>query len=200
MSDFAKDHRRVEREYDEFKVQINGLPDSISHRSDTYHAQEEIKAVKLQRQNRDDETVETVKFLKATWMTDGTHWLGTWMNFGLEHSKGDHAGMIQVMLKPSSDEPLQSTADDTRLIDLIDVGIRLPLLVHVSYEKHLGYDHDKKSRVMQTSVWGSAILSNGPFILNLDYDRCVHNSQAMREDMCFMMDRGDDRTRYVQFP
>lgn len=74
------------------------------------------------------------------------------MNFGLEHSKGDHAGMIQVMLKPSSDEPLQSTADDTRLIDLIDVGIRLPLLVHVSYEKHLGYDHDKKSRVMQTSV------------------------------------------------
>ncbi|RVW41791.1 Cellulose synthase-like protein D3 [Vitis vinifera] len=153
--DFVKDRRRVKREYDEFKVRINGLPDSIRRRSDAYHAREEIKAMKLQRQNRDDEAVETVKVPKATWMADGTHWPGTWMNPGSEHSKGDHAGIIQVMLKPPSDEPLQSTADDTRLIDLTDVDIRLPLLVMFP---------------------------------------------AMREGMCFMMDRGGDRICYVQFP
>lgn len=95
--DFVKDRRRVKREYDEFKVRINGLPDSIRRRSDAYHAREEIKAMKLQRQNRDDEAVETVKVPKATWMADGTHWPGTWMNPGSEHSKGDHAGIIQVL-------------------------------------------------------------------------------------------------------
>ncbi|KAL5212292.1 hypothetical protein ABZP36_023139 [Zizania latifolia] len=43
-------------------------------------------------------------------------------------------------------------------------------------------------------------MSNGPFILNLDCDHYVYNSQAFREGMCFMMDRGGDRIGYVQFP
>jgi hypothetical protein len=54
--------------------------------------------MKLQRQNRDDEPVESVKIPKATWMADGTHWPGTWLNAAPEHSKGDHAGIIQVFL------------------------------------------------------------------------------------------------------
>ncbi|MBA0824624.1 hypothetical protein Goarm_021279 [Gossypium armourianum] len=161
--DFVKDRRRVKREYDEFKVRINGLPDSIRRRSDAFHAREEIKAMKLQRQNREDEPVEA------------------------------------VMLKPPSDEPLHGTADD-RLIDLTDVDIRLPLLVYVSREKRPGYDHNKKAGAMNALVRASAIMSNGPFILNLDCDHYIYNSQAMREGMCFMMDRGGDRICYVQFP
>ncbi|PPD74645.1 hypothetical protein GOBAR_DD28428 [Gossypium barbadense] len=197
--DFVKDRRRVKREYDEFKVRINGLPDSIRRRSDAFHAREEIKAMKLQRQNREDEPVEAVKIPKATWMADGTHWPGTWLNPANEHSRGDHAGIIQVMLKPPSDEPLHGTADD-RLIDLTDVDIRLPLLVYVSREKRPGYDHNKKAGAMNALVRASAIMSNGPFILNLDCDHYIYNSQAMREGMCFMMDRGGDRICYVQFP
>lgn len=95
-SDFVKDRRRVKREFDEFKVRINGLPDSIRRRSDAYHAREEIKAMKQQRQKRDDEPVEMVKVQKATWMADGTHWPGTWLSPAPEHSKGDHSGIIQV--------------------------------------------------------------------------------------------------------
>ncbi|KAE8670989.1 Cellulose synthase-like protein D2 [Hibiscus syriacus] len=189
----------LKREYDEFKVRINGLPDSIRRRSDAFHAREEIKAMKLQRQNRGDEPVESVKIPKATWMADGTHWPGTWLNSATEHSRGDHAGIIQVMLKPPSDEPLRGTADDG-LIDLIDVDIRLPLLVYVSREKRPGYDHNKKAGAMNALVRASAIMSNGPFILNLDCDHYIYNSQAMREGMCFMMDRGGDRLCYVQFP
>ncbi|XWS57366.1 hypothetical protein CRYUN_Cryun09bG0168500 [Craigia yunnanensis] len=197
--DFVKDRRRVKREYDEFKVRINSLPDSIRGRSDAYHAREEIKAMKLQRQNREDEPVESVKISKATWMADGTHWPGTWLNPVTEHSRGDHAGIIQVMLKPPSDEPLRGTADD-RFIDLTDVDIRLPLLVYVSREKRPDYDHNKKAGAMNALVRASAIMSNGPFILNLDCDHYIYNSQAMREGMCFMMDRGGDRICYVQFP
>ncbi|KAL9342110.1 hypothetical protein Peur_065435 [Populus x canadensis] len=198
--DFVKDRRRVKREYDEFKVRINSLPDSIRRRSDAYHAREEIKAMKLQKQHKDDEPVESVKIAKATWMADGTHWPGTWLNSAPEHSRGDHAGIIQVMLKPPSDEPLLGTADDTKIMDFTDVDIRLPLLVYVSREKRPGYDHNKKAGAMNALVRASAIMSNGPFILNLDCDHYIYNSQAMREGMCFMMDRGGDRLCYVQFP
>ncbi|KAB2598909.1 cellulose synthase-like protein D3 [Pyrus ussuriensis x Pyrus communis] len=200
LPDFVKDRRRVKREYDEFKVRINGLPESIRRRSDAYHAREEIKAMKLQRENREDEPVEGVKIPKATWMADGTHWPGTWLTASSEHSKSDHAGIIQVMLKPPSDEPLHGADDDARLIDLTDVDIRLPMLVYVSREKRPGYDHNKKAGAMNALVRASAIMSNGPFILNLDCDHYIYNSQAMREGMCFMMDRGGDRLCYVQFP
>ncbi|KAM1127142.1 hypothetical protein ACFX2B_041723 [Malus domestica] len=200
LPDFVKDRRRVKREYDEFKVRINGLPESIRRRSDAYHAREEIKAMKLQRENREDEPVEGVKIPKATWMADGTHWPGTWLTASPEHSKGDHAGIIQVMLKPPSDEPLHGADDDARLINLTDVDIRLPMLVYVSREKRPGYDHNKKAGAMNALVRASAIMSNGPFILNLDCDHYIYNSQAMREGMCFMMDRGGDRLCYVQFP
>ncbi|XP_010276804.1 PREDICTED: cellulose synthase-like protein D3 [Nelumbo nucifera] len=199
--DFVKDYRRVKREYDEFKVRINALPDSIRRRSDAYNAREEIKAMKIQRQNAGDEPVESVKVPKATWMADGTHWPGTWLLHASEHSRGDHAGIIQVMLKPPSDEPLHGTAaDDTKVVDFTDVDIRLPLLVYVSREKRPGYDHNKKAGAMNALVRASAIMSNGPFILNLDCDHYIYNSQAMREGMCFMMDRGGDRICYVQFP
>ncbi|CAO2819680.1 unnamed protein product [Amaranthus hypochondriacus] len=201
-SDFVKDRRRIKREYDEFKVRVNGLPDSIRRRSDAYNAREEIKALKMQREQAGDEALlEPIKVQKATWMADGTHWPGTWLQSASEHSKGDHAGIIQVMLKPPSDEPLQgSPAGDEIPIDYTEVDIRLPMLVYVSREKRPGYDHNKKAGAMNALVRASAIMSNGPFILNLDCDHYIYNSQAIREGMCFMMDRGGDRLCYVQFP
>jgi len=48
--DFIKDRRMVNREYDEFKVRINSLPDSIRRRSDAFHAREELKVLKLHKQ------------------------------------------------------------------------------------------------------------------------------------------------------
>ncbi|KAK4374149.1 hypothetical protein RND71_004826 [Anisodus tanguticus] len=198
--DFVKDRRRVKREYDEFKVRINGLPDSIRRRSDAYNAREEIKALKLQRERAGDEPLEPIKITKATWMADGTHWPGTWMVAAPEHSRGDHAGIIQVMLKPPSDEPLHGMTADGSMIDLAEVDTRLPMLVYMSREKRPGYDHNKKAGAMNALVRASAIMSNGPFILNLDCDHYIYNSEAIREGMCFMMDRGGDRICYVQFP
>ena len=47
----------------------------------------------------------------------------------------------------------------------------------------------------------SAVLSNAPYILNLDCDHYVNNSKALREAMCFMMDPLlGKRVCYVQFP
>ncbi|XP_057445300.1 cellulose synthase-like protein D4 isoform X2 [Lotus japonicus] len=197
-TDFVKDRRRVKREYDEFKVRINGLPDSIRRRSDAFNAREEMKMMKHLKEKGADPS-EPIKVLKATWMADGTHWPGTWASPSSEHAKGDHAGILQVMLKPPSPDPLLGRAED-KIIDFTEVDTRLPMFAYVSREKRPGYDHNKKAGAMNALVRASAILSNGPFILNLDCDHYIYNCRAIREGMCFMMDRGGEDICYIQFP
>lgn len=199
-SDFVRDRRKVKREYEEFKVRINGLPDSIRRRADAYNVREEIKAMRLWREAANDEPMENLKISKATCMTDGTHWPGTWTTPAPEHSRGDHSSIIQVMLKPPSDEPLTGPESDSNGMNLTEVDIRLPMLVYVSREKRPGYDHNKKAGAMNALVRASAVMSNGPFILNLDCDHYIYNSEAIREGMCYMMDRDGDKISYVQFP
>ena len=105
------------------------------------------------------------------------------------------------MLAPPNSEPVYGAeADGENLIDTTEVDTRLPMLVYVSREKRPGYDHNKKAGAMNALVRTSAIMSNGPFILNLDCDHYIYNSLALREGMCFMLDRGGDRICYVQFP
>ncbi|KAK7337495.1 hypothetical protein VNO77_18072 [Canavalia gladiata] len=198
--DFVRERRRVKREYDEFKVRINSLPESIRRRSDAYNAHEELRAKKKQMEAGSNVS-EPIKVPKATWMSDGSHWPGTWVSAEQDHSRGDHAGIIQAMLAPPNAEPeFGAEADGENLIDTTDVDIRLPMLVYVSREKRPGYDHNKKAGAMNALVRTSAIMSNGPFILNLDCDHYIYNSLALREGMCFMLDRGGDRICYVQFP
>ncbi|GMJ01042.1 CELLULOSE SYNTHASE LIKE D5, cellulose synthase-like D5, SALT OVERLY SENSITIVE 6 [Hibiscus trionum] len=198
--DFVRERRRVKREYDEFKVRINSLPDSIRRRSDAYNAHEELRAKKKQMEMGGNLS-DPIKIPKATWMSDGSHWPGTWASAESDHSKGDHDGIIQAMLAPPNAEPVYGAeSDGENLIDTTKVDIRLPMLVYVSREKRPGYDHNKKAGAMNALVRTSAIMSNGPFILNLDCDHYVYNSLALREGMCFMLDRGGDRICYVQFP
>ncbi|KAL5727347.1 cellulose synthase (UDP-forming) [Ranunculus cassubicifolius] len=98
-----------------------------------------------------------------------------------------HPGMIQVFL------------GNTGALDV--EGNELPRLVYVSREKRPGYQHHKKAGAMNALVRVSAILTNAPYILNLDCDHYVNNSQAVREGMCFMMDPQVGRdVCYVQFP
>ena len=45
------------------------------------------------------------------------------------------------------------------------------------------------------------MLTNAPFMLNLDCDHYVNNSKAAREAMCFLMDpQTGKKVCYVQFP
>ncbi|PNY01571.1 cellulose synthase A catalytic subunit 8, partial [Trifolium pratense] len=80
-------------------------------------------------------------------------------------------------------------------------GNELPRLVYVSREKRPGYQHHKKAGAENALVRVSAVLTNAPFILNLDCDHYVNNSKAVREAMCFLMDPEVGRdVCYVQFP
>ncbi|KAK9756861.1 hypothetical protein RND81_01G125400 [Saponaria officinalis] len=112
-------------------------------------------------------------------MQDGSPWPG--------NNTRDHPGMIQVYLGSEG---------------ALDVeGKELPKLVYVSREKRPGYNHHKKAGAMNALVRVSAVLTNAPFILNLDCDHYVNNSKAVREAMCFLMDpQFGKKLCYVQFP
>jgi hypothetical protein len=91
----------MKREYDEFKVRINGLPEVIKKRSKMYNTREEKKEKQLLKEKNGgvlppDQTIDVPK---ATWMADGTHWPGTWYNSTPDHAKGDHAGILQVQFQ-----------------------------------------------------------------------------------------------------
>ncbi|KAK9223952.1 hypothetical protein WN944_012401 [Citrus x changshan-huyou] len=112
-------------------------------------------------------------------MQDGTSWPG--------NNTRDHPGMIQVFLGHSGACDIE--------------GNELPRLVYVSREKRPGYQHHKKAGAENALVRVSAVLTNAPYILNLDCDHYVNNSKAVREAMCFMMDPQVGRdVCYVQFP
>ncbi|KAF6158558.1 hypothetical protein GIB67_040072 [Kingdonia uniflora] len=150
QASFVKDRRAMKREYEEFKIRINGLV---------------AKAAKVPDEG---------------WiMQDGTPWPG--------NNTRDHPGMIQVFLGHSG--------------GLDSEGHELPRLVYVSREKRPGFQHHKKAGAMNALVRVSAVLTNGPYLLNLDCDHYINNSKAIREAMCFMMDPNLGKTVcYVQFP
>ncbi|KAL0815815.1 hypothetical protein Bca101_072259 [Brassica carinata] len=205
--DFVRERRYVKRGYEEFKVRVNALSHSIRRRSDAFNSKEEIKALEKWKNWKvkveEDQVKEprpAIVAPKATWMSDGTHWPGTWTVPCQNHSRGDHASIIQVLLNPPEDEPLNERGGEECALDFEGVDTRLPMFVYVSRQKRPGYDHNKKAGAMNALVRASAIMSNGPFILNLDCDHYVYNSIAFRDGICFMMDEDGDRVCYVQFP
>ncbi|KAG2581750.1 hypothetical protein PVAP13_6KG063305 [Panicum virgatum] len=185
QEDFVNDRRRVRKEYDEFKARINGLEHDIKQRSDAHNAARGLK---------DGEP-------RATWMADGTQWEGTWVEPSENHRKGDHAGIVQVLVNhPSHSRQFGPPASADNPLDFSMVDVRLPMLVYVSREKRPGFNHEKKAGAMNALTRCSAVLTNSPFILNLDCDHYINNSQALRAGICFMLGRDSDTVAFVQFP
>ncbi|KAK9272441.1 hypothetical protein L1049_002814 [Liquidambar formosana] len=147
---FVRERRAMKREYEEFKVRINGL------------------------------VAMAQKVPDEGWtMQDGTPWPG--------NNVRDHPGMIQVLLGHSGVRDVE--------------GNELPRLVYVSREKRPSFDHHKKAGAMNALMRASAIISNAPYLLNVDCDHYINNSKALREAMCFMMDpTSGKKICYVQFP
>lgn len=108
---------------------------------------------------------------------------------------------MQVLLNhPSHSRQTGPPASADNPLDFSGVDVRLPMLVYVSREKRPGHDHQKKAGAMNALTRASALLSNSPFILNLDCDHYINNSQALRAGICFMVGRDSDTVAFVQFP
>lgn len=79
--EFMNDYKRVQMDYDEFKVRLGNLSDTIQKRSDVYNS--------MRTSEGDD--------AQATWMANGMQWPGTWMDPTENHRKGHHAGIVKVL-------------------------------------------------------------------------------------------------------
>ncbi|GLJ47471.1 hypothetical protein SUGI_1002030 [Cryptomeria japonica] len=112
-------------------------------------------------------------------MQDGMPWPG--------NNPHNHPGMIQVFLGRTG---------------TLDVrGNELPLLVYMSREKKPGFHHHNKPGAMNALVRVSGVLTNSPYIMNMECTHYINNSKVVREAMCFMMDSLIGRNvSYVQFP
>ncbi|KAI3820037.1 hypothetical protein L1987_13893 [Smallanthus sonchifolius] len=147
---FVRERRSMKRDYEEFKIRINGL-------------------VSMAQKVPDD----------GWTMQDGTPWPG--------NNVRDHPGMIQVFLGNNGVRDVE--------------GNELPRLVYVSREKRPGFDHHKKAGAMNALIRVSAVITNAPYMLNVDCDHYINNSKALRESMCFMMNPiCGKKICYVQFP
>ncbi|XP_062188823.1 probable mixed-linked glucan synthase 3 [Phragmites australis] len=178
--EFVNDYKRVQMEYDEFKVRLDNLSDSIRKRSDVYNCMGTSEGD-----------------AKATWMANGTQWPGTWIDPTENHRKGHHAGIAKVVLNHPSREHHHGSQEPSFGV----TDVRLPMLVYVSCEKNPSYDHNKKAGALNALLRVSALLSNAQFIINFDCDHYINNSQALRAAVCFMLDqREGDNTAFVQFP
>ncbi|XP_062205677.1 probable mixed-linked glucan synthase 7 [Phragmites australis] len=114
----------------------------------------------------------------------------------------DHAEVVQVLIGPSGRTPHLGivASDGNNLVDLSSVDVRLPALVYMCREKRHRRAHHRKAGAMNALLRASAALSNAPFVLNLDCDHYVNNSQALRAGVCLMLDRGGGDVAFVQFP
>ncbi|CAL5062250.1 unnamed protein product [Urochloa decumbens] len=174
--EFVNDYKRLQMDYDDFKMRLNKLSDTIHKRSDVY--------------NR---TRTPEGDAQATWMANGMRWPGTWIDPTENHRKGDHTGIVKVVNG--------SEVDANRNPSFNTTDVCLPMLVYVSREKNPNYDHNKKAGALNALLRVSALLSNAQFIINFDCDHYINNSQALRAAVCFMLDqREGDYTAFVQFP
>ncbi|CAA2974880.1 Cellulose synthase A catalytic subunit 8 [UDP-forming] [Olea europaea subsp. europaea] len=107
-------------------------------------------------------------------MADGTPWP--------RNNTRDHPGKIQVYFSHTGAHDIE--------------GNELPRLVYVSREKRPRYQHHKKAGADNALVRVSTVLTNAPYILNLDSDHYVNNSKVIREAMCFLMDPLVGRDRF----
>uniref|UniRef100_A0A0D6QW26 Glycosyltransferase 2-like domain-containing protein n=1 Tax=Araucaria cunninghamii TaxID=56994 RepID=A0A0D6QW26_ARACU len=82
-----------------------------------------------------------------------------------------------------------------------DEGGVLPHLIYVAREKRPKFDHHYKAGAMNVMARVSGVMTNAPFILNLDCDMHVSNPKAIQEAMCFFLDCPSEREcGFVQFP
>ncbi|KAH7861772.1 hypothetical protein Vadar_030743 [Vaccinium darrowii] len=106
-----------------------------------------------------------------------------------EVTKQNHQSIVQILI-------------DGRNPDAVDDdGHQLPTLVYLAREKRPHFPHNFKAGSMNSLIRVSAEISNAPISLNVDCDMYSNNSDAVKEALCFFMDKERGHTvSYVQHP
>ncbi|BAT92150.1 hypothetical protein LR48_Vigan05g162500 [Vigna angularis] len=75
----------------------------------------------------------------------------------------------------------------------------LPHLVYVSREKKQEHPHHHKAGAMNVLTRISGVMTNAPFILNVDCDMYVHNPKIVQHALCILLDsKGEKEVAFAQ--
>ncbi|CAI8592789.1 unnamed protein product [Vicia faba] len=69
-----------------------------------------------------------------------------------------------------------------------DLPDGLPHLIYVSREKKPNYEHNYKAGAMNVLTRVSGLMTNAPFMLNVDCDMVVSNPKIIQHAVCILMD------------
>ncbi|XVE78449.1 hypothetical protein DITRI_Ditri13aG0146100 [Diplodiscus trichospermus] len=77
----------------------------------------------------------------------------------------------------------------------------LPNLVYISREKQPKQPHHYKAGAMNVLTRVSGVMTNAPFMLNVDCDMFMNNPQVVRHAMCQLLgSKSEKETAFVQYP
>ncbi|XP_007049091.2 PREDICTED: cellulose synthase-like protein B4 [Theobroma cacao] len=77
----------------------------------------------------------------------------------------------------------------------------VPHLVYISREKRPKHAHHYKAGAMNVLTRVSGLMTNAPYMLNVDCDMFVNNPQVVRQAMCQLLDSKSEREiAFVQYP
>lgn len=131
------------------------------------------------------------------------------LNNAVEAYRDGGSGRIELLLEGSTSSwaAANNPSDHPPVFQIvvekpeIPYGDALPCLTYISREKRPKHKHHFKAGAMNALTRVSGIMTNAPFILNLDCDMHVNDSKAILRAMCFFMDSDTNKhTSFVQFP
>ncbi|KAF9609228.1 hypothetical protein IFM89_014422 [Coptis chinensis] len=76
----------------------------------------------------------------------------------------------------------------------------VPHLVYVSREKRPKYPHHYKAGAMNVLTRVSGVMTNSPFMLNVDCDMFANNPEIVLHAMCLLLGSDNERVAFVQCP
>ncbi|KAG2712180.1 hypothetical protein I3760_04G112600 [Carya illinoinensis] len=77
----------------------------------------------------------------------------------------------------------------------------LPHLVYISREKRHNHPHHYKAGAMNALTRVSALMTNAPYMLNVDCDMFVNNPKAILHAMCVLLgSKSESEIAFAQFP
>ncbi|KAK7375200.1 hypothetical protein VNO78_35893 [Psophocarpus tetragonolobus] len=77
----------------------------------------------------------------------------------------------------------------------------VPHLIYISREKRPQHPHHHKAGAMNVLTRVSALMTNAPYILNVDCDMHVNNPKIVQHALCILMDsKGEKEVAFVQCP
>ncbi|KAK1264300.1 Cellulose synthase-like protein H1 [Acorus gramineus] len=100
------------------------------------------------------------------------------------YQRNDHPSIVKVIL-----ENRRGSSDG------------IPSLIYVTREKRLKYPHHYKAGAMNVLARVSAVMTNAPFMLNVDCDMFANNAEVIIHAMCLFLGLDDEvQSGYVQCP